>query len=345
MVYLTDLHFHLSERPVIAFFPSTGQPALLVPALEAVKAQKADPPIDWQLFVYSDGDGADGACARACDHLGLAGRRLTVERLAMRVLELEMVQRDAPGVKILPAESLLSALRVTKDADELTQMGQAVAIAEEALARTLEEIGPGITEQEVAAKLMMSLLQGGSEGVPFAPLVQSGPNSASPHGATSSRRLETGDLLLIDYGAAVGGYFSDITRTFAIGELDPELTRVHEIVQAANAAGRAAARPGVSCQDVDRAARRVIEEAGYGPYFIHRTGHGLGLEVHEPPYMVEGNTRRLEAGMTFTVEPGIYLPGRGGVRVEDNVVITEAGSKSLTTFERRLQVIGGTNGE
>jgi Xaa-Pro dipeptidase len=155
--------------------------------------------------------------------------------------------------------------------------------------------------------------------------------------------LETGDLLLIDYGAAVEGYFSDITRTFAVGKLDPELTGVHEIVQAANTAGRAAARPGVPCQDVDRAARRVIEEAGYGPYFIHRTGHGLGMEVHEPPYMVEGNTRRLEVGMTFTVEPGIYLPGRGGVRVEDNVVITEDGSKSLTTLERNLQVIERTS--
>ena len=345
MVYLTGLHFHLSERPVIAFFPSTGQPALLVPALEAVKAEHAVQPIDWQLFIYSDEDGPDGACARACDRLGLSDKRLAVERLTMRVLELEMVQWNAPDLQVIPAESLLSGLRVTKDADELAHMGQAVAIAEEALARTLEELSPGMTEQEVATLLMMNLLRGGSDGVPFAPLVQSGPNSASPHGATSSRRLETGDLLLIDYGAAVGGYFSDITRTFAIGELAPELTRVHEIVREANAAGRAAARPGVPCQDVDRSARRVIEEAGYGPYFIHRTGHGLGLEVHEPPYMVEGNTRRLEVGMTFTVEPGIYLPGRGGVRVEDNVVITEDGSKSLTTLERRLQVIGGTNDE
>ena len=343
MVYLTGLHFHLSERPVIAFFPSTGQPTLLVPALEAVKAEQVPQPIDWRLFVYSDEDGPDGACARACDRLGLSGRRLAVEQLTMRVLELEMVQWDVPGLQVMPAEPLLSALRVTKDAGELARMGQAVAIAEEALARTLEEISPGITEQEVATLLMMNLLRGGSDGVPFAPLVQSGPNSASPHGATSSRRLETGDLLLIDYGAAVGGYFSDITRTFAIGELDPELARVHEIVQAANVAGRAAARPGVPCQDVDRSARRVIEEAGYGPYFIHRTGHGLGLEVHEPPYMVEGNTRRLEVGMTFTIEPGIYLPGRGGVRVEDNMVITEDGSTSLTAFERRLQAIGGPN--
>jgi Xaa-Pro dipeptidase len=146
--------------------------------------------------------------------------------------------------------------------------------------------------------------------------------------------------LLIDYGASVNGYASDITRTFAIGTLSPELAQVHEIVQAANAAGRAAAGPGVSCQEVDRAARRVIEDAGYGEYFIHRTGHGLGLETHEPPYMVEGNARRLQVGMTFTVEPGIYLPGRGGVRVEDDVVITEEGCESLTTLARDLKIVG-----
>jgi Xaa-Pro dipeptidase len=215
-----------------------------------------------------------------------------------------------------------------------------VAIAQEALARTLEAVKPGMTEQGVAAELMVNLLRGGSEGMPFAPLVQSGPNSASPHGGTSSRRLEVGDLLLLDFGAMVDGYPSDITRTFAVGEVDAELPDVYRIVRAANAAGQAAVRPGVSCQDVDRAARRVIEDAGYGPYFIHRTGHGLGLEVHEPPYIVDGNEQTLEVGMTFTIEPGVYLPGRGGIRVEDNVVVTKDGCDSLTTFERELQVVG-----
>lgn len=343
MAYLTGLRGHLSERPTIAFFPLTGQPALLVPGFEAANAERAPRPIAWRFFTYTDEEGPDGACARACASLGLAGRRLAVERLTMRVLELEMVQRDAPGVEIVPAEPMLADMRMAKDAAELDRMRRAVAIAEEALARTLPEIRPGMTEQEVAAALMAHLLKGGTGGMPFEPLVQGGPNSASPHASTGSRPLETGDILLIDFGAAVGGYYSDITRTFAIGDLDPELVKVHEIVQAANAAGRAAARPGVACQDVDRAARRVIEEAGYGPYFIHRTGHGLGLEVHEPPYIVAGNQRRLEVGMTFTVEPGIYLPDRGGVRVEDNVAVTEAGCETLTSFERRLQVIGTTH--
>jgi Xaa-Pro dipeptidase len=339
MVYLTGLHFHLSERPVIAFFPAGGQPALLVPALEAVKTEHAPHPIDWRMFAYSDEDGPDVACARACAALDLSGKRLAVERLTMRVLELSMVQRDAPDLQIVAAEPLLADLRVRKDAGELAHMRRAVTVAQEALTHTLEAVQPGMTEQEIAAKLMVNLLQGGSEAPLFAPIVQSGPNSASPHAAPGSRRLEPGDLLLIDYGATVQGYTSDITRTFAIGELEPELAQVHAIVQAANAAGRATAGPGVPCQEVDRAARRVIERAGYGPYFIHRTGHGLGLEVHEPPYIVEGNAQRLQTGMTFTIEPGIYLPGRGGVRVEDDVVITEEGCESLTSFERELQII------
>jgi len=251
-----------------------------------------------------------------------------------------MVQRDAPGVRVIPAEPTLAALRIAKDAGELAHMRAAVQVAQEALTRLLDRVRPGMTEQAVASELMVELLRGGSEGLPFAPIVQSGPNSASPHATPSDRRLQEGDLLLIDYGASVGGYASDITRTFAMGALAPELAQVHEIVQAANAAGRAAAGPGVPCQEVDRAARRVIEDAGYGAYFIHRTGHGLGLETHEPPYMVEGNARRLQVGMTFTVEPGIYLPGRGGVRVEDDVLITAEGSESLTTLARGLRSVG-----
>jgi Xaa-Pro dipeptidase len=134
----------------------------------------------------------------------------------------------------------------------------------------------------------------------------------------------------------VGGYIADITRTFVVGEPDPELTDIYSVVQAANRAGRAAVRPDVPAEEIDRAARQVIEDAGYGEYFIHRTGHGIGLEVHEPPYIVAGNRELLEPGMTFTVEPGIYLPGRGGVRIEDDVLVTLDGGETLSTFPREL---------
>jgi Xaa-Pro dipeptidase len=185
--------------------------------------------------------------------------------------------------------------------------------------------------------LVIQLLQHGSSShFPFAPIVSGGPNSANPHATPSDRALAPGDLLVIDWGANVDGYFSDITRTFAIGDVDSELVRIAQLVIDANASGRTAARAGIPAAQVDEAARNIIAEAGYGEYFTHRTGHGLGLEVHEEPYIRSDNQQLLEVGMTFTIEPGIYLPGRGGVRFEDNIVVTPNGIESLTNLPREL---------
>jgi Xaa-Pro dipeptidase len=185
------------------------------------------------------------------------------------------------------------------------------------------------------------LLRGGAESkLPFTPIVCAGPQSANPHAVPGERRLQPGDLLIIDWGATFEGYVSDLTRTFAVGEVEPELARIAQIVNEANQAGREAAAPGVPASTVDSAARRVIEKAGYGAYFIHRTGHGLGMEEHEEPYIRSDNAQLLSPGMTFTVEPGIYLPERGGVRIEDNVLITEIGSESLSDLPRELKVVG-----
>jgi Xaa-Pro dipeptidase len=175
--------------------------------------------------------------------------------------------------------------------------------------------------------------------MPFAPIVASGPNSANPHSIPTERRLTPGDLLILDWGATYQGYISDLTRTFAIGQPDPELKRIAQVVHEANATSREAARPGISAGDVDRAARSVIDKAGLGEFFIHRTGHGIGLEAHEDPYIYAENTLILAEGMTFTVEPGVYLPGRGGVRIEDNVVITVQGAESLSDLPRELIVL------
>ena len=183
-------------------------------------------------------------------------------------------------------------------------------------------------------------MRGGSQPeLPFAPIVSSGPNSANPHVSPGERRLQPGDLLVVDWGARVDGYISDLTRTFAIGEVEAGYRKIHQIVREANAAGRAAGKPGVPCAAVDQAARAVIEKAGYGQYFTHRTGHGIGLEAHEEPYLRSDNTQLLEPGMTYTVEPGIYLPGRNGVRIEDNMVITENGAECLGDMPRELQAI------
>jgi Xaa-Pro dipeptidase len=187
---------------------------------------------------------------------------------------------------------------------------------------------------------MLQLLRAGSDPeFAFTPIVSSGPNGANPHASPSDRKLQAGDLLVIDWGATYSGYVSDITRTFAIGPVDEEYRHIHDIVVQANAAGRRTARPGIPSGEVDRAARNVIEQAGYGKYFTHRTGHGLGMEGHEHPYIYAENERPLEAGMAFTVEPGIYLPGRNGVRIEDDVVITENGAESLSDFSRELQTL------
>jgi Xaa-Pro dipeptidase len=177
--------------------------------------------------------------------------------------------------------------------------------------------------------------------MPFAPIVSGGPNAANPHASPSDRKIQRGDMLVVDWGAAYDGYISDLTRTFAVGEADAEFQKIHKIVQDANAAGRAAAKPGVPCAEVDKAARAVIERAGYGPFFTHRTGHGIGMEGHEAPYMRGDNMQLLEPGMAFTVEPGIYLPNRNGVRIEDNVVITADSADVLSDLPREMGVVGG----
>jgi Xaa-Pro aminopeptidase len=212
-------------------------------------------------------------------------------------------------------------------------------VAETAIEKVLPQLRAGLTEKEVAALVTRELLAVGAEEVAFPTIASAGPNAASPHGAPTNRPLQEGDLLVIDWGAVVDGYVSDITRTFAVGHLDEELRLVYDVVKTANEAGKEAAQPGASGADIDRAARSVIENAGYGDYFIHRTGHGLGLEAHENPSLVAGNDDPLPVGAVFTVEPGIYLPGRGGVRIEDDVVLTSQGPRSLTTFPRMLRTI------
>ena len=216
-------------------------------------------------------------------------------------------------------------------------MRQAIAITEKALAEVIAGVRLFDTERAIAGRLRTALIEHGGEALPFEPIVLAGPRAALPHGVPSDRPVRMGDVLLIDFGTSYGGYISDITRTFVVGlPLEGRNRDVYEAVKAANQAGREAARPGATAQDVDRAARKVIEEAGFGEYFIHRTGHGIGLDAHEGPYIVEGNDVVLEPGMTFTVEPGIYIPGEIGVRIEDDVLITPDGAESLTTFDREL---------
>jgi Xaa-Pro dipeptidase len=257
------------------------------------------------------------------------------------MLEMNLLKQVLPTAEFLNGESLVASLRMIKDQTEINYMKKAVDIAQKALLTVLPQIKIGITEKEIAAQLTIELLRNGSNPrLPFSPIVSVGPNSANPHAFPSNRKLSEGDLLVIDWGANIEGYFSDITRTFSVGQVEEEYRQIAKIVLEANQAGSAMAGPGISAREVDKAARDVIEQAGYGKYFIHRTGHGLGMEGHEEPYIRGDNPEILENGMTFTIEPGIYLPNRGGVRIEDDVLINEEGCLSLTDLPRDLITVG-----
>lgn len=338
LLYLTGLSFHLMERPVVGLFAPDEAPRLVLPELEQSKAEAAD----LILFPYGEDEASRAqAFSLAAQSLHLPGAAIGLEPARMRVLELRLLEAAAAGARLVAAGPTLANLRAAKDLAELAAIRRAMMVAEQALAATLPLVRIGMTERQLASELTLQLLRAGSEPeLPFPPIVASGPNSALPHAVPTERTLQPRDLLIVDWGATVDGYISDLTRTFTVGEADPEWRRVHALVEQANAAGRAAIRPGGECGDVDQAARDVIADAGYGEAFTHRTGHGIGLEAHEPPYIQAGSPERLEAGMTFTIEPGIYLNGRGGVRIEDNVAVTEQGVETLSRFPRDLTVIG-----
>jgi Xaa-Pro dipeptidase len=333
--YLTGLEMRLSERVTLALFTPGRDPVFLLPVLEAPGAEE-NLGVKASFYTYTDEVGPSGAFRQAASDLHLEGKAIGVEHLRMRVLELRLLEEHAPTARFVGGESLLSRLRILKDQEEIAAMRRAAVINEDCFHQVEAQVRPGVTEEELAAIWQKAALDAAGGELPEAPIVASGLNGASPHAWATSRGLEEGELVTVDGVLRVEGYYSDITRTYAVGEVEEELERIYSIVQESNAAGQVVARPGIEAQEVDRAARRVIEGAGYGEYFIHRTGHGLGLEIHEPPFMVEGSALILEPGMTFTVEPGIYVPGRGGVRIEDDVLVTEGGSETLTTMPREL---------
>jgi len=333
LLHLTGYSFHLSERPTLAVIPVDQPPVMVVPALEAGKVSELE------VFSYTDEEGYAMAFHEACVALELADARIGVEALRMRLLEARLLERYAAGSRLVPADELLSQLRVQKSSLELAAMRRAIAVAEAAFLGWLADVHPGMTEREATARLVARLLTSGADAISFDPIVVGGPNGALPHAVPGSRPLAYGDWLVVDWGAFVEGYASDLTRAVTMGPPAGPLCAVQELVLRANEAGRAAARPGIAAEAVDAAARAVITAAGHGEHFTHRTGHGLGLEVHEPPYIVAGNTGALLPGMTFTVEPGVYLEGVGGVRIEDNVVITAVGAETLSTLPRAPFVV------
>lgn len=332
LAYLTGYAPMPLERLTLLVVAGDRPAVLLVPMLERPGALAS--PIGGSIEVLGWTDG-DDPYERAA-HLVPRGRLgVTDQTWASHVLGLT---RACEGSRFEPSSTALPLLRAVKDADELAALAAVGAAADAAFADIVRVRFEGRRELDVASDLADALRAHGHEAVDFT-IVGSGPNAASPHHDAGERTIGRGDAVVLDFGGRMGGYCSDISRTVVVGEPELELVRVHEIVRRAQRAGVEAVAPGVPCFEVDRAARAVIVDAGYGEAFIHRTGHGIGMEVHEPPYIVEGMTVHLEPGMTFSVEPGIYLPERFGVRIEDIVAVTDDGGTRLNEAPRDLVVV------
>ncbi|QPK82443.1 aminopeptidase P family protein [Corynebacterium qintianiae] len=281
-------------------------------------------------------------CAEALLSSVAEGRRVGFEADYVSVAALERLKKACPeGVTLVPVTGVLEEIRLTKDPLELQRLTEAAELAAQALSGLVAsgELAAGRTERDVAADLEYRMRVLGAERPSFDTIVASGPNSAMPHYNAGDRTLVDGDLVTIDFGMHRLGFNSDMTRTFVIGHATDFAAEIYDVVLRAQLAGVAAATPGTKLADVDRAARDVIVEAGYGDYFVHSTGHGIGLEVHEAPAAARTGTGVLKENMLLTIEPGVYVPGKGGVRIEDTLIITSGAPKIITEWDKQLTVI------
>ncbi len=335
--YLTNAEHYVLERPIVTFYLPGRAPIAVIPELEIPLFKRHPAPAE--LISYTDAEGYEGAFRAALAEIDARGKTIGVEGLHMRFFEGEIIRQSAPDALVLDATAPLAELRMRKDAGEVALLRRAIDISERALQALFDEVQVGMSEIEAAAILEGHIKALGGDGLSFGTILHAGVNTPLPHSGPLDYRIQHGDALIVDFGATYQGYCADITRTVFVGAASTEQREFYAVVQAANEAGRRAARPGVTCESVDIAARQVFIDAGYEDLIRHRTGHGLGMEAHEAPYIVIGNERILAPGMVFTVEPGIYRMGEIGVRIEDNMLITEAGAESLTTFPRALQVI------
>ena len=318
LAYLSGYRIFSSERLTCLVLTASGEATLVLPELESPRAKVAAP----ELAQRTWGETEDPYAIVASLVRGRGDVALADQMWALFVLRL---QRALAGREFVLASTLTRELRMRKDAFERDALRAVAGAADRAYARILEREFRGRRERELAADLAGLLRAEGHDEVTFT-IIASGPNGASPHHETGDRRIERGDTVVMDFGGTREWYCSDITRTVHVGRPDDEAVRVHDAVRRAQEAGYAAARAGASAESVDAASRRVIVDAGYGDRFIHRTGHGIGLDGHEHPYLVSGNDEPLEPGMAFSIEPGIYLPGRFGVRIEDIAVIGDDGA-------------------
>lgn len=333
MYYLTGFWTDPTERPILCVLPRSGEPVFIVPRLyeEQVRARS------WikDIELWAEG-------TKTVDQLRdfLQKKKLLSGKIAVSdklwTGQFKIFQQAAPGAQFTFTSEILRHLRMLKSEQEIRLMEKSAELAEGALAATFPICREWDREFELAAYLEYEMRVKGSEGTPFETIVASGPNGALPHYGSSDRKIREGEFVTFDVGATCDRYCSDITRTVAVGKVSPEMERAHSTVRKAHQEAMKAVRPGATCETIDLAARNVIRDGGYGEHFIHRTGHGVGLEIHEPPYIREGDLTKLEPGMTFSIEPGVYIPGEFGVRIEDVVVVTEDGCRPLTKYPTEM---------
>jgi Xaa-Pro aminopeptidase len=338
--YLTGYDAKALERLTALLVPREGPATLLVPRLELPAAEAAGV-ADSGVSIIDVADGEDAfvlvgsllsrALGAPAVHIGTSERLWAAHWHALTVAN--------PGFRLRLAAEVLTPMRMVKSPEEIAELARAGAAIDRVHRRMAEWLRPGRTEAEVAADIAAAIIQEGHQKVSFV-IVGSGPNGASPHHAVSERVLSDGDPVVIDIGGTVdSGYGSDCTRTYCLGEPPRDFTEYYGALRAAHQAGVKAVAPGVTAEEVDAAARAVLISAGYGDHFTHRTGHGIGLEDHEEPYIVAGDRTRLRPGMAFSVEPGVYLPGRHGARIEDIVVCTDTGVRLLNDLSTELIIL------
>ncbi|NUL82623.1 MAG: aminopeptidase P family protein [Armatimonadetes bacterium] len=315
------------ERMMFLAIPLKGDPIWFMPSLSAESAQSNSAGYAVR-YVWHDSEGYRKALGQFAHDLDLGSAVIAVDDETPSVFLLGL-QEAIPGALFRSGWPTVAKVRSIKDANEIAHMRAAAALTDAAVADGLELCAPGHTEIAIGVALERALAQSGSRLAFAGPIVASGPNSSKPHYEKGHREVQPGDVVVIDFGGVVEGYCNDITRCVCVGRANDDVRRVYETVHRAYEAGLETAGPGVPAQEVDRAARKVIADAGYGEYFVHRTGHGIGLSVHEPPYIVETNAEPLQAGNCFTIEPGIYLPGQFGIRIENVCLVTESGCESL----------------
>jgi len=329
--YLTGYDAMVSERLTALVLPASGTPFLLVPELERTGAARSPAVLaGLELLTWAESQDPTAVVARRLATTPAGAQRTVAVDDAMQARQVLRLAAAMPGTRQVLAGTVLDPIRVVKAPGELAELRAAGAAIDRVHARVGEWLRAGRTERAVGTDLVAAIAEEHAE-VDFV-IVGSGPNGASPHHSLSDRVIRSGDPVVVDIGGVLAsGYRSDCTRTYVVGEPDPEFVALYDVLQAAQRTGVAAVRPGVSAGSVDVATRTPIEAAGYGDSFTHRTGHGIGLDGHEPPWVLAGDPTALEPGMAFSVEPGIYLAGRFGARIEDIVLVTDEGVEPVNT--------------